>query len=98
MKKVYWDGKKQVERDLTPEEILQRQEEEILWENGINDRELERTRQKRNELLRETDWTQLNDSPLIAGKKAEWVSYRQTLRDITDQSDIFNIVWPDKPE
>jgi hypothetical protein len=28
----------------------------------------------------------------------EWIAYRQALRDITDQQDPFNIIWPIKPE
>ena len=52
----------------------------------------------RTQYLSESDWTQLNDSPLTRGKKAEWIQYRQDLRDITTQPDPFNIVWPVKPQ
>lgn len=55
-------------------------------------------RYQRNELLTECDWTQLQDSPLSEQKKEEWQTYRQSLRDITLQSDPFNIIWPTKPE
>lgn len=55
-------------------------------------------RYQRNELLTECDWTQLQDSPLSEQKREEWQTYRQTLRDITLQSDPFNIIWPTKPE
>ena len=41
------------------------------------------TRRIRERLLRDSDWTQLPDSPLTPEKKAEWVLYRQALRDIT---------------
>lgn len=37
---------------------------------------------KRNSKLRDSDWTQMPDSPLTAEKKAEWATYRQALRDI----------------
>ena len=37
---------------------------------------------KRNSKLRDSDWTQIPDSPLTAEKKAEWATYRQALRDI----------------
>lgn len=37
----------------------------------------------RNFLLARSDWTQTNDSPLSAEKKAEWANYRQVLRDLT---------------
>lgn len=51
-------------------------------------------RAQRNGALQATDWTQLNDSP--ADKAAHEV-YRQQLRDVTTQSDPFNLVWPVKP-
>ena len=54
-------------------------------------------RATRNQYLQECDWTQLSDSPLTAEQKAEWVTYRQELRDITLQPDPFNITWPTKP-
>jgi hypothetical protein len=48
-------------------------------------------RSQRNQLLKDCDWTQLADAPV---DKAEWATYRQELRDITKQSDPFNITWP----
>lgn len=55
-------------------------------------------RSVRNQYLLESDWTQLEDAPFNTTKKNEWKSYRQDLRDITNQSDPFNIVWPVKPQ
>jgi hypothetical protein len=53
-------------------------------------------REKRNQLLIETDWTQLPDVP--ENIKSEWVAYRQALRDVPQQPDFpYNIIWPDKP-
>ena len=52
-------------------------------------------RQTRNELLTECDWTQLADIPTET--KELWQTYRQTLRDITSQSNPFSIYWPVKP-
>ena len=49
----------------------------------------------RTEMLLECDWTQLSDIPTET--KELWQPYRQSLRDITTQSNPFNIVWPDKP-
>lgn len=51
-------------------------------------------RQKRNQLLSSSDWTQLPDAPVDA---AVWAEYRQALRDITDQEDPFKLVWPSEP-
>lgn len=49
----------------------------------------------RNELLSECDWTQLSDISIET--KNIWSNYRQELRDITNQSNPFNINWPAKP-
>jgi len=58
---------------------------------------IESLRAIRNSLLTETDWTQVEDSPLSPEKKAEWKNYRQALRDLTDIDDLTTIVWPVKP-
>lgn len=51
---------------------------------------------KRNELLFNSDWTQLPDSPLTEQKKLLWAEYRQNLRDITKQPEFpTNIIWPE---
>ncbi len=50
-------------------------------------------RELRNSLLSETDWTQITDSPLNDSKKAEWVTYRQALRDLTKHTN-----WPNLEE
>lgn len=54
-------------------------------------------RTERNKLIASTDWTQLPDAPLTNTETANWGSYRQALRDITTQSDPFNIQWPIAP-
>ena len=57
-------------------------------------------RQKRNDLLAASDWTQFNDSPLAAEKKVEWATYRTALRDLPSHSNWPNLVnddWPTKP-
>ena len=55
----------------------------------------EEVRVLRNQLLTECDWTQLADIPTET--KELWISYRQDLRNITNQSNPFNIIWPTKP-
>lgn len=53
----------------------------------------------RNQLLLKSDWTQANDSPLSASKRTEWATYRQALRDLTENTvDPANPVWPEKPQ
>lgn len=52
-------------------------------------------RAERDRRLLASDWTQLPDVPLAT--KEAWATYRQALRDITEQPDPFNIVWPAAP-
>ena len=53
------------------------------------------TKQKRNKLLQESDWTQLPDVKLT--NKEAWAIYRQQVRDIFKQGIIENPVWPTMP-
>lgn len=50
-------------------------------------------RSVRDELLAECDWRACSDRTM----SEDWKTYRQALRDITTQSDPFNITWPTKP-
>lgn len=59
---------------------------------------LESIRLKRDNLLLESDWTQLSDSPITEEKKLDWKIYRQQLRDVTINNNLVNIVWPTPPE
>jgi hypothetical protein len=68
---------------MTEEEVATRTEQE--W--GA-------VRYQRNFRLSLCDWTQLPDALVDA---AAWTTYRQALRDITEQTDPFNIVWPTPP-
>lgn len=54
-------------------------------------------RQKRNQLLSESDWTQGADIPQPI--KDKWNPYRQALREIPQlYIDPKEIIWPNKPE
>lgn len=60
-------------------------------------------RLERNQLLQQTDWRATVDYP--KDDQAEWLSYRQTLRDITtqtpeldEQGNLVGINWPTPPE
>ena len=56
----------------------------------------EELRQRRNQLLTETDWTQSRDVTL--SNDTEWAAYRQALRDLpANTEDPANPVWPTKP-
>lgn len=69
--------------DASEEEIAQRTEAQ--WTS---------VRNQRNAKLAACDWTQLPDAPVDA---TAWAAYRQELRDITNQPDPFNIIWPEAP-
>jgi hypothetical protein len=66
---------------------------------NVDTRDTKFMRDKRNALLTQSDWTQMPDSPLSDAKKAEWATYRQALRDITDD-ELFPVYasWPVKPD
>jgi hypothetical protein len=48
----------------------------------LDAKELLIVKSKRNNLLKESDWTQLPNNPLTVEKQEEWDVYRQKLRDI----------------
>lgn len=49
-------------------------------------------RRKRDSLLSACDWTQTADQP--DPTKSKWKSYRQALRDVTNQQDFPHVIWP----
>jgi hypothetical protein len=70
-------------------------------EIAANDAEAaEANRITRNKLLVDTDWTQMNDSPLSNEVKTSWATYRQELRGLTDVDAWPNLTeddWPVAP-
>jgi len=79
--------------DMTEAEIgalpAPRTEAELLEEVSTE------VRTQRNRLLSQTDYTQLADSPR---DKQAWATYRQALRDITDQEGFPKAIdWPVAP-
>jgi len=57
---------------------------------------LSQLRSVRNTKLTETDWTQSRDVTLT--NDADWATYRQALRDITDSAtSLDDVTWPEKP-
>ena len=55
-------------------------------------------RAERDSLISSCDWTQISDTPLSTSVKASWATYRQSLRDITDDySTPADVVWPTAP-
>lgn len=65
----------------------------------VNDETWDASRIKRNRLLSSCDWTQMADCPLSTEAKADWIEYRQSLRDVTDAfAEPGMIAWPTRPE
>ena len=71
----------------------------VFFDGDPNETEMEtiRVRAERNHRLAESDPMLVSDRGLTDAKKAEWVTYRQALRDM-DFSDLDNLNWPTKPE
>jgi len=55
---------------------------------------------QRNKLLVDSDWTDTLSAKSRLGDELyqQWQTYRQALRDITNQTDPFNITWPTPPQ
>ena len=85
--------------DLTAEEIAQRQQDEIAWNNGAFDRAMADLRQRRDAMLKSCDWVMMSDSPIA--DKTNWETYRQSLRDITNGlttvEQVNAVAFPTKP-
>jgi len=82
---------------FTAEEEVLRDAEELEWSNGAFDRSMEELRFKRNKLLAETDYLALSDQTM----SAEMTTYRQALRDITENlttvEQVQAVEFPTKP-
>jgi hypothetical protein len=74
-------------------------EHEAAYQAGLDANTAEGHRTTRNKLLADSDWTQMNDSPLSNEVKTAWATYRQELRDMSDLDTWPNIAdddWPVK--
>lgn len=81
--------------DMTADEIANFEQQQAEWAAGANDRLAQEIRKQRDLKLAETDWRASVDLTL----SAEWVTYRQALRDLPAQTGFPNtITWPTKPE
>lgn len=57
----------------------------------------EKAKADRSLMLRSTDWTQMDDSPLSAPQKLIWATYRQSLRDLPSLPNFPDVPWPSPP-
>jgi hypothetical protein len=82
--------------DISDDEMVTIDAKETDWESGQSERQLNALRAERNAKLAETDWTQSRDITL--SNDADWKTYRQALRDITDSAtSLDDVTWPEKP-
>jgi hypothetical protein len=77
--------------------LIEQRFAETIQRSIDNSSLLDGVRRTRNLLLDKSDWTQLSDNALSDAKRAEWASYRQQLRDITNTAELDDIVWPIQP-
>ena len=82
---------------FTAEEETARDNEEAAWANAAPARALARLRERRNQLLAETDFYGNSDVTM----SSDMTTYRQALRDLPDGKDTVekceNATWPTKP-
>lgn len=71
--------------------------EQANWVTLCQETKWDEIKAHRNLLLSQSDYTQLSDSPITPTSKAAFITYRQQLRDITNQPDPYNIIWPTVP-
>ena len=81
--------------DLFSGENKAQQETEYLAKR--NEEQWKSIREQRDNKLKETDWLSIRAADTGTPMSQDWSNYRQSLRDITNQSDPFSITWPEKP-
>lgn len=88
------------DRPATETELAQTAaEQEAAYIAQKDATQAESVRSQRTQLLKDSDWTQLDDTPFDNAKKMAWANYRQALRDIPQQTGFpWDIQWPTQPE
>lgn len=77
--------------DTTPAKTAA--ENEAAYQAMRDAEQAKSARQSRDQMLKDSDWTQIADS---TADKAAWATYRQALRDVPAQSGFpWDITWPD---
>ena len=83
--------------EITGTELAELEAKEQAWIDGALDRALDGLRDKRNNLLAETDWMANSDVTMSDAMR----TYRQQLRDITNGlttvEQVNDVVFPIKP-
>jgi len=93
--KIYIEGQGVVDMDADESAALDaRRASNAAWRT-------EALRKERNRLLAETDWVVIKEREEggSVSNFADWKTYRQALRDITDSAtSLDDVKWPEKPE
>tara|TARA_B110000208_G_C11782938_1_gene434582 strand:+ start:2493 stop:2930 length:438 start_codon:yes stop_codon:yes gene_type:complete len=98
MEDHYWNGTDFVDKPVRPGEYYD-------WVSAAwalnSDVLMSHIRLGRDIKLQISDWRVMPDSPLTEEKKAEWVTYRQALRDVpennTGLTHLDDVTWPGEP-
>lgn len=94
----YWDGTAWQIRDPKPSNYHEWVNFQWQFNQTLFMQEL---RSIRDDYLKESDWTQMPDSPLTATQKTAWADYRQALRDLPQNvgeiTSLGEVVWPIPP-
>lgn len=72
--------------------------EQAAWEVECLETQWVNVRCTRDILLTQTDYTDLPNTPITTQCRNNFITYRQALRDVTNQTDPYNIVWPTIPQ
>ena len=72
--------------------------EQTAWEVECLEIQWVNVRCTRDILLAQTDYTDLPNTPITTQCRNNFLTYRQALRDITNQPDPYNIIWPTMPQ
>lgn len=81
---------------FTDTETLTAEEQLADYKQQIDEDRAKQVRLMRDQLLKDSDWTQVLD---VSINRELWAAYRQELRDMTAQDGFpFVIIWPKKPD
>lgn len=82
----------------SPRHVMEWNGGAIRWMDPTTpDQQWAEVRAQRDALLSKTDWRVTRAAETGVSVPAEWLAYRQALRDMTQQSDPFNVTWPTPP-
>ena len=76
------------EQEYVVEDVTDEERAAIIQNQWI------KVRNERQAIINSSDWIVAKHAESGTPVPDEWVTYRQALRDVTDQEDPFNITWP----